>query len=451
MSRIWHSFQFRLLLTFFIVITIAVGVVAVFIHQTTTSQVKQYTAERDQTQLNRLQLMIARQFVERRSWSDVQPLVQQLGEITGERVVLINNESLVIADSESVLVGKNIDWNTLPQRVRITVYGRLAGYIGFLPPTQPVARPAEDVLRDSVKRSLIWAAIAAIAVALFLTFLLSRRITRPVAALTSAASRMEKGDFSRRVQVRSKDEIGHLAHTFNTMADGLSRVEKLRQNMVADIAHELRTPLTNIRAHLEAIRDGVMPADKTTFDSLYEEAMLLNRLIEDLQELALAEAGQLALDRQQVSINDIINKAVSSIQPQALSKGLNIHLKTSGNLPLVYADSQRIGQVLRNLLTNAITYTPAGSITVETNLIPGFVEVSVADTGAGIPAESLPNIFERFYRADKSRSRDTGGSGLGLTIARGLVEAHGGKIKVQSEPGKGSRFAFAIPITKDNV
>ena len=236
--------------------------------------------------------------------------------------------------------------------------------------------------------------------------------------------------------------------SFNTMASDLERAERLRQNMVADVAHELRTPLSNIKGYLEAVRDGVIKPDVDTIRKLDEEATLLSRLVDDLQELSLAEAGELRLIRNATDIADLINQTVAAIQAKAMLKGVSIATELPDRLPPVDIDAHRIGQVLRNLLENAVTHTATGgAITVSAVPQPNWVEVSVIDTGEGIPAKELPFIFERFYRVDKSRARATGGSGLGLTIAKRLVEAHGGEIKVQSEVGKGSHFSFTVPVS----
>jgi signal transduction histidine kinase len=287
----------------------------------------------------------------------------------------------------------------------------------------------------------------AVAIAVAITFFLSRRILAPVKALTSAAKRLGRGDFSQRVQVKDRSELGELGRAFNAMTSDLERTEKLRRNMVADVAHELRTPLSNVRGYLEAIRDGVIKPDANTIRSLSEEAMLLSRLVDDLQDLALAEAGELKLVCQTEDVSELVNQTVATVQAQATAKGLSVSIDLSDRLPPVNIDYHRISQVLRNLLENAVAHTAkGGSITVAAKPQDNWVEVSVTDTGEGIPADDLPNIFERFYRVDKSRARATGGSGLGLTIAKRLVEAHGGKIKVQSELGKGSRFSFTIPV-----
>jgi len=303
------------------------------------------------------------------------------------------------------------------------------------------------ILYNAIGRFLIWGACVAIAIALLLTFFLSRRISAPIRALTVTAKKLGQGDFSQRVQVKDKSEVGELAQTFNSMASQLEKAEQLRRNMVADVAHELRTPLSNVRGYLEAIRDGVVKPDAATICSLEEEATLLSRLVDDLQELSLAEAGKLELACQAEDIAEVVKQTVAVVQAQAAAKGVSVPIDLPDKLPLVNIDSRRISQVLRNLLENAVAHTDKGdAITVIARQQNNWVKVSVVDTGEGIPAEDLPNIFERFYRVDKSRTRATGGSGLGLTIAKRLVEARGGKIEVQSELGKGSRFSFTVPV-----
>jgi signal transduction histidine kinase/type II secretory pathway pseudopilin PulG len=307
--------------------------------------------------------------------------------------------------------------------------------------------PNQAGFLDSVNKELLIAMAVAGLVALLLTWLLSRRILGPVEALTAAAGRMEKGDLSQHVEVKSRDEIGKLAHAFNSMTDGLSRLEQLRRNMVTDVAHELRTPIANIRGYLEAMQDGIVKPDPNIIESLHEEAMLLTRLVEDLQELELAEAGKLKLVPQRVEPADVIEKAVTATQPAAAEKEISLKAELPSNLPEIDADPERIGQVLRNLLNNAIKHTPTGGrVDVAACTRGSVIEVSVKDSGPGISPDHLPHIFDRFYRADQSRARSTGGTGLGLAIVKELVEMHGGQVRAESTPGHGAAFYFTLPM-----
>ena len=286
-----------------------------------------------------------------------------------------------------------------------------------------------------------------IVLAWLLTLALSNHILKPIRELTRIANRMEQGDLSQRVRIRTKDEMGVLAHAFNTMADSLARSEQLRRNLVSDVAHELHTPLTNVRGYLEGLKDGVIDPTCEMIASLYEESLLLSRLVVDLQELSLAEAGQLHLVRRPLALEEVIVKAVSSLQFQAANKQLALRVEMSPCLPRVEADAERVGQVLRNLVSNAITHTPpGGEIGIRARSINGEVLVSVDDTGEGIEEQHLRYIFERFYRADASRSRATGGTGLGLAIVKQVVEAHGGQLEAESAPGRGSSFTFSLPV-----
>jgi len=273
----------------------------------------------------------------------------------------------------------------------------------------------------------------------------------PIGVLAGAARRLGHGDLSQRVRLQGEGEVASLAEAFNSMAADLEYAEQLRRNMVADVAHELRTPLSNIRGYLEAMRDGIIEPDAAAMRSLNEEASLLSRLVNELQELSLAEAGELKLVYQAEDITKLVNQAVLPWQRQVAAKEISLSLDLPDDLPLVTIDWQRVNEVLHNLLENAVAHTPkGGAIKVTASARGKWLEVSVSDTGEGIPAEDLPHIFERFYRVDKSRARATGGSGLGLTIARRLVEAHGGRITVESKLGKGSRFSFTLPVAEQH-
>ena len=270
----------------------------------------------------------------------------------------------------------------------------------------------------------------------------------PVALLGSVARRLGQGDLTQRVPVTGKDEIGDLGLTFNTMADGLEKAERQRRSLMADVAHELRTPLSNIQGYLEAVRDGVLEPASPTIDTIYQQAAHLSDLVEDLRVLALAEAGVLRLNSEPDSLEDVLRRSVEAVKPRAEQRSVAVSLDISGDLPLVDMDRTRIAQVVGNLLENAIAHTPEGG---QVQIIaepaePSRVRVTVADTGEGIAVDDLSQVFDRFYRVDLSRSRATGGAGLGLTIARQLVEAHGGGIRAESTSRQGSRFIFELPL-----
>lgn len=298
-------------------------------------------------------------------------------------------------------------------------------------------------------RSLLWAGAAAGSAGLLLVSLTSRRMLRSVRTLTSAARRMGGGDLSQRVPAEGRDEIGELARTFNAMADGLESAERQRRNMVADAAHELRTPLSNIRGYVEAVRDGVLESDPETLATIHQQVLYLTDLVDDLRLLAETEASDFGLNRELGSLFEIVRTSVEGVRARAEARGVVLEIDLPAESPSLDFDRTRISQVVGNLLDNAIRHTPAGgTVTASVGVRPAVATVSVADTGEGIPAEITPFVFERFYRVDPSRSRSTGGAGLGLTIARQLVEAHGGSIRVQSAAGEGTTITFDLPLTR---
>jgi two-component system, OmpR family, sensor histidine kinase BaeS len=245
--------------------------------------------------------------------------------------------------------------------------------------------------------------------------------------------------------VRGSSELTELGESFNTMTRTLRRDQELRQNMMADVAHELRTPLSVLRANIEAMQDGVLEANAGNLESLHQETLNLGRLVEDLRTITLAESGQLKIHREPVDMAALAFRVIEAMKTQFDSKGIGISLEAPIAVG-VNADPDRIEQILRNLLTNALHYSSAGGkVTVSLEPKDEGVLVSVTDNGIGISAEDLPHIFDRFYRVDRSRTRSTGGSGLGLAIVKQLVEAHGGKVWVESESGKGSRFSLLLP------
>jgi two-component system OmpR family sensor kinase/two-component system sensor histidine kinase BaeS len=279
-------------------------------------------------------------------------------------------------------------------------------------------------------------------------------MSRPLADLTAATRAVAAGDLSVRVPVGHHGEVRELAIAFNAMTEELARADDLRRNLTADVAHELRTPLSAIRGKLEGVLDGVYPSTPEHLSPILEEIKLLTRLVEDLRLLSLAEAGQLSLEKQATDVGALLRDAQVNFSPQAADRDVTLALDLPTELPEVMADRRRIGQVLGNLLTNALRHTPAGGrVTLSAVVSEGMIRVTVADTGLGIPPEDVPYIFERFWRGEKSRSRAGGGAGLGLAIAKHLVQAHGGEIGVESpstglkigEVGEGTTFYFTLP------
>jgi signal transduction histidine kinase len=452
----FYSLRFGLLLAMLAVAAVAITTVTIFVGLAVRSQFERYVEANRQ---------IRQEYLERAlvMWVDPQRIDPNLAALNSMEFITETSQpepgNFRIRIEGNVGILEEIDSNT-PMidgdilRLELSPDGEMVIYQG----AEIVGRLQVDPLSDlelniaandffeTVNWTLLITAVMAGIAAITLTVILSRRILHPVAALTLAARRMERGDLDQRVKVHASGEIGELAHAFNAMAEALSRNEALRRNMVSDIAHELRTPLTNIRGYLEAIQDGVLAADTETVDMLHDEAILLNRLIQDLQELALAEAGALKVETQELDLKTVIEQSIVASLASAKSKGVNLQAELPADLPSVMADQRRVSQILHNLINNAITHTTsAGKISITAEVFPNELEVYVSDTGEGIDAEHLPYLFERFYRADPSRSRATGGAGLGLAIVKNLVEAQGGRVQVDSIKDKGSTFSFTLP------
>lgn len=328
-------------------------------------------------------------------------------------------------------------------------------------PLTTTGEALDTAFRASLLRALLLAGVLATLTAIGLSAIVSHQIAQPVRRLAAATRRIGAGHYIERVSMPPADrgdELGELAASFNEMAASLERTERHRLELVGDVAHELRTPISTLEGYLEGLLDGVVTPSAETWAMLHTEAGRLRRLVDDLQDLSRAEARQIPIALKPVAPESIVEAAVGRLGPQFEEKGLTLAVKLpgtglgpgGGSLPWVCADADRAVQVLSNLLTNALRYTPAGGRVEITGAREGsYVALRVADTGIGIAPEALPRVFERFYRTDKSRSRAMGGSGIGLTIAKALVEVMGGTLTVQS-PGlnQGSTFTFTLPVAR---
>lgn len=305
--------------------------------------------------------------------------------------------------------------------------------------------------RAGFNEALTYAVLAALVVAIVLSLFFSRSVVAPLRLMMAASQRIADGRYDERVQVSGADELAQLAARFNQMAGKLEQVEAMRRRLIGDVSHELRTPLTAIKGSMEGLIDGVLPANAETYEQIHAEADRLNRLVDDLQELSRVEAGAYERKIQPVNVSSLVRTVAKRLATQFDSKRISLELNLSPDLPPLLADEDRLVQVLTNLAGNALQYTPeGGKVAISAQRLDGEVRVSVRDTGIGIPSEHLAHLFDRFYRVDKSRSRRAGGgSGIGLTIARALVEAQGGHIWVESEgEGHGSTFSFSLPAAK---
>jgi signal transduction histidine kinase len=302
---------------------------------------------------------------------------------------------------------------------------------------------AHQMFVHSIHRYLLWTSAAALCLGALLSLLLTRMVLRPLYQMITSARLIAGGDYSSRVPAGPRDEIGQLAGAFNRMAAGIERVEQLRRDMVANVAHELRTPLTNIRGYLEAIQDGVVPPSTDTLGLLLEETFRLTQLVESLLELARADAARTTLRLEGIDLSELAGRSLKNFELSF--KKRNIHVTAELENATTAGDREKLSRVMENLLRNALQYTPEGrSVTVRTEGIPGGVRFCIENDGPGIGARDLPFVFERFYRGEKSRSRDYGGTGIGLAIVKEIVDAHGGEATVESASGK-TTFCFTLP------
>ncbi len=298
---------------------------------------------------------------------------------------------------------------------------------------------------EAIRGSLIQASLIALALAALLGFFLTRAVLHPLSRIAEVTTKIAAGDYSARTGISSNDEFGQLGQTFDRMADSLEKIEQLRKTMIVDIAHELRTPLTTMRGYLEGLADGVIPPSEETFEMLQEEILRLVRLLSDFDQLARADAAEAFLRREDIDLPVLVDQALELYRRDFEIRGISVETRFGEGGRVVRADRDKLMQALRNLIQNALQYTPSGG-TVEVSAAPanGEIMLTVVNTGEGIDEEELPHIVERFYRADKSRSRESGGAGLGRAIAKGLIEAHGGSVGAASKDGH-TRVWITLP------
>ncbi len=488
MNKLWV----RLALAFGVVTITGIIVAGILANRQVGVQFRRFVA-RDQMVNSPLLTPLADYYARRGSWAGVESFFDDgrgpgsMGHGWGMRpgmpnVILADTSARIIYDRMGHRRGAPLSQAEQTEALPIESQGRTVGYLLIsVPGPGDLSGPAQLFLWQ-FNLSLWQAGLIAGGLGLLLGLGIARGLSAPLGRLATAARRISQGDLSQRVPISGSEEVADLARAFNEMATGLEQAETLRRNMVADIAHELRTPLAVMQGNLQAILDDVYPLEKAEIATVYDETLILSRLVNDLRELAQAEAGQLNLSLQPVELASQLQRAVGLFEEPAREKGINLDVTLPTNLPPVLADPDRVQQVLRNLLSNALRHTPEGgrvSIVVDepismqggrgaeaqgrdvSPLLPrtpapllegsaprSFIRVIVADTGTGISPADLPHVFNRFWRADRARSREQGGSGLGLAIAKRLVEAQGGQIGVESEgvPGQGSRFWFTLPV-----
>ncbi len=397
---------------------------------------------------------------QRQEWRGVETLFRG-AQTTLDRRRPDSNVDFFLADANGQVIyhprerqiGRALDQVRKIKQIPIKVDQTTVGYLGVSTPPRPPPDDDGPGFVEFLGRTLLTVAAVAGGGGVIFGILMSRTLTAPLNRLAEAARAIGARDLSRRVEEKGSAEMVSVARAFNDMAADLEQAEALRRNLLADIAHELRTPLSVVQGNLRAILDEVYPLEQAEIARLYEQTRLLSRLVNDLHELAQAEANQLPLNRQATDLARLIADTADIFLPSAEAEGVTLHTEISSPLPPVTVDAARLQQVLQNLLANALRHTPSGgSITLGAAASDDdgdneAVRLWVADTGEGIPPDHLPHIFDRFYRADPARSRNRGGTGLGLAIARAIIEAHGGTISVESAgiPGQGSEFTIRLP------
>lgn len=457
-----NSLLGRLMLAFALVIVITIAMIFVIVNQTTANEFRAYAFRGGMTALDTLARELEAYYAARGSWQGVEQYFAQRVELgagsgrgrggtplmAGVLLWLADANGTIIASRDGTHLGQKATSAQLASGLPIQVSGKHVGVLIATSSSLTALDAQQQEFLWRVNLALLLAGGVAGIVALVFGFFLFYQITASLDALTQAARKIAAGDFSVRLTPLRHDEIGQVSRAFNAMAEALAHSETMRRNMIADIAHELRNPLGILQGQLEALLDGVLALTNEAIASLYDEVLLLRRVVNDLRDLALADAGQLGITRQFTDLRALIEKTVSAFTGQAAENNITLQVTCPNDLPRVNVDAQRIEQVLRNLMSNALRYTPAGGrIGIQcARHSPKTIEVRVSDTGVGIAREDLPHVFERFWRGDKSRPRAGGSAGLGLAIAKQLILAHGGAIGVESEAGQGATFWFTLPL-----
>ncbi len=445
--------RLKLFLSFTMIVLISVSLVAVIARRGAVNEVRSFMFRGGMVGLSDLATSLESYYLTNGSWKGVQSIfiaphggLNGMGGMMNQRLLLANISGIVVADTQDAGIGNPLTPSEVAASIPLEVRGTKVGYL-FSVGGIGITAGNEQFLLGRLNRGVLIAGLVAVALGLILALGLAYTLLRPVRALTFAAQKLAEGDLSQRVDVRGEDELATLGHTFNQMADTLQQTEEARRAMTADIAHELRTPLAVQRANLEALQDGVYPLNTENLVPVIEQNHLLTRLVEDLRTLAMADAGQIELERTPTNLTGLVGSVVERFQPQAVTQQVKLSLTPPTTpLPEVELDPIRLEQILTNLLSNAMRYTPAGGqVDLTLSTTPTTVLVNVHDSGPGIPPESLPYIFGRFYRVDKSRARAEGGSGLGLAIARQLARAHGGDLTVANHPSGGAVFTLILP------
>jgi signal transduction histidine kinase len=451
-----RSLSVKLTLAFLLVGLTGAVLVALLVRNLTQTAFDQFVVDRDQQALaNTLEQF----FVLRGGWDGVDTLIDNISRRPGpgndprrdprrlmDRFTLVDKNGVVLLSGVPERVGTlfpQADLNTaLALKVNNETIGWLSRDAGNR--TLAISGP-EGIFLERVNSAIVLSALAAVALALILGGLLAYTLTRSMRELREAVDEIARGRLGAQVKVRSNDELGDLAASFNRMSADLARATEARRQMTADVAHDLRTPLSVLSGYAEALSDGKLSGTPEIYSVLYQETQYLRRLVDDLRLLSLADAGELLLNLQPVLVRPLLEQAAVRHSLAVGANRVSLTVEAGEPLPPVIADPERLSQILDNLIANALRYTPTGGgIQLAAGEVPGFVQIQVRDTGSGIDPQDLPYIFDRLYRSDKSR-HSNGESGLGLAITKSLVEAMHGEIVVDSQMGVGTTFTLRLP------
>lgn len=446
----------RLSLIVAMAVALSTALVAVSVHWSARRGFDQYLTTDTSMRTDALRALLEEHFFEQGQWRDVEPIFRRQttrhhgmgmhGDMAPgtTSLLLVDATGRVRYDPGGSHLGHVLPPSSLRSGLPLVARGQIVGYLV----TQTGAE--ESAYYQRLLTTILSAGALSSLIAIGLGLMLTRTVLLPLQDLEAATEQIAAGDLAARVQVQADDEVGALARRFNNMAVDLQRQDRLRRRMVNDIAHELRTPLAVMQGTLEALQDGVFPMDQENIQPVYEQTLLLKRLVDDMRDLALVEAGQMTLDRAPVNVDALIRRVAAHFRSEAESRGVVIDVAIVPALPDVYADAQRMEQVLGNLLSNALRYTPTGgTVTISTQLDAARLCITVQDTGEGIQPEDQSHLFERFFRGDRNRHRGDGHAGLGLAIARELVRNHGGDMTAKSIPGQGTTIYVHMPVQND--